>query len=173
MAFWSLKTHRYDDMGELLNDHDPDYIRKIKPEDIDNEAYDRAKIYCETSKNKKCLKRLPAIKILVEYKKALKAASSPTEKQEIIKEYNNKYISKKSKSTKNIGDNSIITLNPVEEIIPIIPPQSGGSTFRKSTFRKSTFKKSRAKSHPRSNTRTRKYTLKNKAKYCQKCKKRH
>ncbi len=162
MAFWSLKTHRYDDMDELLNDHDPDYIRKIKPEDIDSEAYDRAKIYCETSKNKKCLKRLPAIKILVEYKKALKTASSPTEKQEIIKEYNDKYISKKSKSTKNTGDNSIITLNPVEEIIPIIP-QSGGSTFRKSTFRKS-----RAKFHPRSTTRTRKYTLKNKAKYYKK-----
>ena len=162
MAFWSLKTHRYDDMGELLNDHDPDYIRKIKPEDIDSEAYDRAKIYCETSKNKKCLKRLPAIKTLVEYKKALKVASSPTEKQEIIKEYTDKYISKKSKSIKKSIDDSIITLNPVVEITPIIPPQSGGFTFRKSTFRKS-----RAKSHPRS-TRNRKYTLKNKAKYYKK-----
>ena len=44
MAFWSLKTHRYDDMGELLNDHDPDYIRKIKPEDISSVSCPHQKI---------------------------------------------------------------------------------------------------------------------------------
>ena len=158
MAFWSLKTHRYDDMSELLNDHDPDYIRKIKPEDIDNEAYDRAKKYCETSKNKKCLKRMTAIKTLVEYKKALKKAS-PNEKQEIIKDYTEKYISKKSKSAKNTTLET--TIEPIEPI-EIVSQNGGKSTFRKSTFRKSTFRKSRAKSHPRSKSKTRKYNFRKK-----------
>ena len=97
----------------------------------------------------------------MDYKLELKNTSSPDEKQEIIKNYTEKYISKKSKSIKKSTDDSIITLNPIKEITPILP-QSGGFTFRKSTFRKS-----RAKSHPRS-TRNRKYTLKNKAKYYKK-----